>query len=67
MLRVPPIAALVELATGPGCRVALVVVAVAHLRLGPSSSATMSTTDRALPASAVQGLMQADRYLVVCR
>ena len=35
-------------------RVALVVVAVAHRRLGPSSSATTSTTDRALPSSAVQ-------------
>jgi hypothetical protein len=34
--------------------VALVVVAVAHRRLGPSSSATTSTTDRALPSSAVQ-------------
>jgi hypothetical protein len=40
-----------------------VAVAVAQRRLGPSSSATTSTTDRALPASAVQGLMQADRYL----
>jgi len=35
-------------------RVALVVVAVAHRRLGPSSSATTSTTDRALPSSAVR-------------
>ena len=35
-------------------RVALVVVAVAHRRLVPSSSATTSTTDRALPSSAVQ-------------
>ncbi len=34
-------------------RVALVVVAVAHRRLGPSSSATTSTVDRALPSSAV--------------
>src|SRR5918995_3942710 len=34
--------------------VALVVVAVAHRRLGPSSSATTSTVDRALPSSAVQ-------------
>jgi hypothetical protein len=33
--------------------VALVVVAVAHRRLGPSSSATTSTTCRALPSSAV--------------
>src|SRR5215217_7589395 len=33
---------------------ALVVVAVAQRRLGPSSSATSSTTDRALPSSAVQ-------------
>jgi hypothetical protein len=29
-------------------------VAVAHRRLGPSSSATTSTVDRALPSSAVQ-------------
>jgi excisionase family DNA binding protein len=29
-------------------------VAVAHRRLGPSSSATTSTSDRALPSSAVQ-------------
>jgi hypothetical protein len=35
-------------------RVAPVVVAVAHRRLGPSSSATTSTVDRALPSSAVQ-------------
>jgi hypothetical protein len=35
-------------------RVALVVVAVAHRRLGPSRLATTSTTDRAVPASAVQ-------------
>jgi hypothetical protein len=34
--------------------VALVVVAVAHRRLGPSSSATTSTVDRALPSAAVQ-------------
>jgi len=34
-------------------RVALVLVAVTH-RLGPSSSATTSTVDRALPSSAVQ-------------
>src|SRR5215207_10464272 len=34
-------------------RVVLVVVAVAHRRLGPSSSATTSTTERALPSSAV--------------
>jgi hypothetical protein len=34
--------------------VALVVVAVAQRRLGPSSSATTSTVDRALPSSAVQ-------------
>jgi hypothetical protein len=34
--------------------VVLVVVAVAHRRLGPSSSATTSTMDRALPSSAVQ-------------
>jgi len=32
----------------------LVVVAVAHRRLGPSSSASTSTVDRALPSSAVQ-------------
>jgi hypothetical protein len=30
------------------------VVAVAHRRLGPSSSASTSTVDRALPSSAVQ-------------
>jgi hypothetical protein len=35
-------------------RVVLVVVAVAHRRLGPSSSVTTSTTERALPSSAVQ-------------
>jgi Phage integrase family len=35
-------------------RVVLVVVAVAHRRLAPSSSATTSTTERALPSSAVQ-------------
>jgi hypothetical protein len=35
-------------------RVALVVVAVAYRRLGPSSSAVTSTVDRALPSSAVQ-------------
>jgi hypothetical protein len=34
--------------------VALAVVAVAQRRLGPSSSVTTSTTDRALPSSAVQ-------------
>jgi hypothetical protein len=34
--------------------VVLVVVAVAHRKLGPSSSATTSTVDRALPPSAVQ-------------
>ena len=34
--------------------VALVVVAVAQRRLGPSSSATTSTTERALPSSVVQ-------------
>src|SRR5829696_1814010 len=34
--------------------VALVVVAVAHRRLGPSSSATTSTVERALSSSAVQ-------------
>src|SRR5918993_5063561 len=33
--------------------VALVVVAVAHRMLGPSSSATTSTTDRALASSTV--------------
>jgi hypothetical protein len=31
-------------------RVVLVVVAVAQRRLGPSSSATTSTTERALPS-----------------
>ena len=35
-------------------RVALVVVAVAHRRLGPSSWATTSTTDRTLQACAAQ-------------
>ena len=39
---------------GSWLRVALVVVAVTQRRLGPSSSATTSTTDRALPSSAVQ-------------
>jgi hypothetical protein len=34
--------------------VARLGVAVAHRRLGPSSSATTSTTERALPSSAVQ-------------
>jgi hypothetical protein len=34
--------------------VALVGVAVAHRRLGPSSWATTSTVERALPSSAVQ-------------
>jgi hypothetical protein len=33
--------------------VVLVVVAVTERRLGPSSSATTSTTERALPSSAV--------------
>jgi len=46
-----------RIADGPGywlgLRVALVVVAVAHRRLGPSFSATTSTTWRALPSSAV--------------
>jgi hypothetical protein len=37
-----------------GLRVVLVVVAIAHLRLGPSSSATTSTTERVLPSSACQ-------------
>jgi hypothetical protein len=37
-----------------GVLVVLVVVAVAHLRLGPSSSATTSTTERALPSSDCQ-------------
>jgi hypothetical protein len=32
----------------------LVVIAVDHRKLGPSSSATTSTTERALPSSAVQ-------------
>jgi NUDIX domain len=35
-------------------RVGLVVVAVAHRRLGPSSVARPPTTDRAVPSSAVQ-------------
>jgi hypothetical protein len=33
-------------------------VAVAHRRLGPSSSATTSTADRALPSSAVQHVLK---------
>jgi hypothetical protein len=37
-----------------GAAVARTGVAVAHRRLGPSSSATTSTVDRALPSSAVQ-------------
>ena len=36
--------------------VVLVAVAVAQRRLGPSSSATTSTTERALPSSAVPAL-----------
>jgi hypothetical protein len=50
MLRIPP--RRIGRA-GYWLRVVLVVVAVAHRRLGPSSSATTSTTDRALPSSAV--------------
>jgi hypothetical protein len=46
MLRVPLVASLVELATGSVLRVALVVVAVAHRRLGPNLGRT-STLDRA--------------------
>jgi hypothetical protein len=38
----------------PGLRVVLVVLAVAHLRLGPSSPATTSTTDRVVPSPACQ-------------
>jgi hypothetical protein len=38
--------------------VVLVVVAVAQRRLGPSSSATTSTTERALPSSAVQAVAE---------
>jgi hypothetical protein len=34
--------------------VVLVVLAVAHLRLGPSSSATTSITERVVPSSACQ-------------
>jgi integrase len=51
MLHVPP-----RRIDGAGywLRGVLVVVAVAHRRLGPSSSATTSTTERALPSSAVQ-------------
>src|SRR5262245_51516761 len=52
--RVPLPAALVALATAPGLLVALVVVAVAHRRLGPSPSATTSTVDRALSSSTLQ-------------
>jgi hypothetical protein len=37
-------------------RVVLVVVAVAHRRLGPSSSATTSTTERVLASSRRDGL-----------
>jgi hypothetical protein len=47
------IASLVEL-VALLVRVVLVAVAVAQRRLGPSSSATTSTVDRALPSSAVQ-------------
>jgi hypothetical protein len=36
----------------------VLVVAVAPRRLGPSSSATTSTTERALPSSAVQLLLE---------
>jgi len=51
--RVPPIASLGR-AGWLRLRAALDVVAVAQRRLGPSSSATTSTTDRPLPSSAVQ-------------
>jgi hypothetical protein len=39
--------------TGQAGLVALTGVAVAHRRLGPTSSATISTADRALPSSVV--------------
>jgi hypothetical protein len=45
---------MVELANISWLLAILVVVAVAQRGLGPSSSATTSTTDRALPSSAVQ-------------
>jgi Phage integrase family len=53
MLRVPP-RRIGRARYRSGLRVALVVVAVAHRRLGPSSSATTSTVEPALPSSAVQ-------------
>ena len=46
--------------------VVLVVVAVAQRRLAPSSSATTSTTDRALPSSAVHAGGSPDRAVAVC-
>jgi hypothetical protein len=48
------VASLVELGYWLWLLVVLVVVAVAHRRLGPAWLATTSTTDRAVPASAVQ-------------
>jgi hypothetical protein len=50
MLRLMPGPVIVvELVTGSGLRVVLVVVAVVQRRLGPSSSATTSTADLPLP------------------
>jgi hypothetical protein len=60
-----PAASLVELAGYYSeLRVDLVVVAVAHRRDGPSSSATTSTVERAVPSSAVQcPVTLADRHV----
>jgi hypothetical protein len=52
MLRVPP-RRIGRAGYRSVLRVVLVVVAVAHRRLGPSSSAMTSTVERALPSSAV--------------
>jgi hypothetical protein len=54
MLRVPLVASTDRAGYWSWLRVVLVVVAVAHRRLGPNSSATTSTTDRTLQAFAVQ-------------
>jgi hypothetical protein len=54
MLGVPP--RLIAGRAGYWLRVVLVVVAVAHRRLGPSSSATTSTTERVLASSRRDGL-----------
>jgi len=50
---VPLVASLVDVGYWLELLVTLVVVAVAHRRLGPSSSATTSTMERALLSSAV--------------